>query len=225
MRQALSLFLMLAMLPLAGARAQTIPVDGLNLHVPVKSLRATRLGGMIQQQYDFSCGSAALATLLSNHYGHPITEESVLRAMFAAGDQQKIAREGFSMLDMKRYLEGQGYAADGFRQSLDKLAEARLPAIVLVDEGGYHHFVVVKGLAGDRVLVGDPARGIRTVPRAAFEKSWIGGLLFVIHNHTEEARFNLAADWRAAPRAPLVSGVARDRVPGLDLPKLSPGDY
>jgi predicted double-glycine peptidase len=205
--------------------AQPIQVDGIGMRVPVTSLRAARIARTVLQQYDFSCGSAALATLLSHHYGLAVGEEEILRAMYAQGDQQKIRKEGFSMLDMKRYLESRGFAADGFQQTLDKLAQAGLPAIVLMNENGYHHFVVVKGLVRDRVLIGDPARGVRAMPRGDFEAAWIGGLLFVIHDHVEQARFNLAADWRAAPPAPLFTGVARLAPPGLDLPRHGPGDF
>ena len=126
---------------------------------------------------------------------------------------------------MKRFLKTQGFEADGFEQSLDKLKEARLPAVVLINENGYHHFVVVKGLRGDRVLIGDPANGTRVVARRDFEASWQSRLLFVIHNRTEAARFNLAADWRVAPQSPMTAGVNRDGLAGITMPALGPGDF
>ena len=193
--------------------------------MPITSIRQSRLVGTLLQQYDFSCGSAAVATLLTHHYGLAVSERTVFDAMFRQGDQQKIQREGFSLLDMKRFLQSQGFEADGFEQPLDKLLEARVPAIVLINENGYHHFVVVKGLRGDRVLIGDPANGTRAVSRAVFEASWQGRLLFVIHNRMEQAKFNLAADWRAAPQAPLTAGVNRDGLAGVTLPALGPGDF
>jgi predicted double-glycine peptidase len=199
-------------------------IGGGTVRLPITSLKQMRLAGTLLQQYDFSCGSAALATLLSHHYGHPVTEQEVLQAMYARGDQQKIQREGFSLLDMKRYLEGLGFLADGFEQPLDKLLEARIPALVLINEAGYQHFVVVKGLAGQRVLVGDPARGARVFERAHFESIWVARLLFVIHNRMEQARFNLAADWRAVPRAPL-NNAGQQGLAGQGLPKLGPGDF
>lgn len=220
-----SLLVALCALAALAGHAQPIQVDGVGMRVPVTSIRTARIARTVLQQYDFSCGSAALATLLSHHYGIVVGEEEILRAMYAQGDQQKIRQEGFSMLDMKRYLESRGFAADGFQQTLDKLAQAGLPAIVLINENGYRHFVVVKGLMRDRVLIGDPARGVRAMPRVDFEAAWIGALLFVIHDHVEQARFNLAADWRAAPAAPLSTGVARHATPGLDLPKQGPGDF
>jgi predicted double-glycine peptidase len=209
----------------AGPVAQVPGFGGQTLYAPVTSMQAARTAGTVLQKFDFSCGSAAIATLLTHQYGHRVGEEEVLQAMYAAGDQQKIRKEGFSMLDMKRYLEGLGYAADGFQQPLEKLADAGLPAIVLLNEGSYHHFVVIKGLRDGRVLVGDPARGTRSMLRPDFDKAWVGGLLFVIHSHVKQARFNLASDWRAAPMAPIFAGVPRDGTAGITLPRNGPGDF
>jgi predicted double-glycine peptidase len=210
----------------AQAQGVHLPaISGGNLHLPLTSLKQTRLAGTVLQEYDFSCGSAALATLLTHHYGYPVTEQAVLQDMYSVGDQEKIQREGFSLLDMKRYLAHIGFEADGFQQPLDKLLEARIPAVALINEGGYHHFVVIKGLDAQRVLLGDPAKGARTVARQDFEATWVGGLLFVIHNHMEMARFNLPADWRAVPRSPLRAGVGREGLAGIDLPKQGPGDF
>lgn len=199
-------------------------LGGGDVSLPVTSIRQAKLAGTLLQQYDFSCGSAALATLLTHHYGVPTSEATVFSEMFRLGDQQKIRRDGFSLLDMKKYLQAQGFEADGFQQPLDKLLEARVPAIVLISERGYQHFVVVKGLRGDRVLIGDPANGTRAVSRQAFEASWQSRLLFVVHNRMDRARFNLVADWRAAPQAPLNAGVSRDGLGLVTLPK-HPGDF
>jgi len=215
-----------ACLAQAGPPLAQIPgFGGQTLNVPITSIQGLRSAATVLQKYDFSCGSAAVATLLSHHYGHPVTEQQVLQAMYDKGDQAKIRKEGFSLLDMKQYLEGLGYAADGFQQPLDKLSDARLPAIVLVKESGYQHFVVIKGMREGRVLVGDPARGTRAMAREDFEKVWVGGLLFVIHSHVQKARFNVASDWRAVPRAPLGSGVVREGLAGTGLPRNGPGDF
>ena len=49
----------------------------------VTSLKEARFKTTIPQQYDFSCGSAALATLLTHHYARPVGEQEVLREMYA----------------------------------------------------------------------------------------------------------------------------------------------
>ena len=210
----------------ALARGADLPaLGGVHYSVPVKSIKEVRRASTLLQQYDFSCGSAALATLLTHHYDYPANERAIFEDMYARGDQQKIRKEGFSLLDMKNFLEARGFHADGFQQPLEKLAEAGIPAIVLISENGYNHFVVIKGLRGDRVLLGDPASGTRVLPRAQFDAVWKNKLLFVVHSHTGQARFNLAADWRAAPLAPLAAGVARDGLSGITLPKFGPGDF
>lgn len=224
-----TLLLSIALLDVATAvcaQAAYFPSTGAgDVTLPVTSIKQARLAGTLLQKFDFSCGSAALATLLTHHYDTPIDEQTVFAQMYAQGDQAKIQREGFSLLDMKRFLASRGFDADGFQQPLDKLQEARIPAIVLVNENGYQHFIVVKGLQGDRVLVGDPAQGTRAMSREVFESLWQSKLLFVIHNRMDSARFNLAADWRVAPRSPLGSEMARAGFNGFALQKHGPGDF
>ncbi|WP_414706794.1 C39 family peptidase [Ralstonia sp. UBA689] len=193
--------------------------------VPVTSMKEARFLRTIHQRFDFSCGSAAVATLLTYQYGYPVSEQTVFQAMYLHGNQEKIRREGFSLLDIKRYLESQGFEADGFEQPLDALNDAHLPAIVLLSENGYHHFVVVKGVQEGRVLVGDPAMGTRAIPRASFESMWDNHLLFVIHNREARATFNALPDWRVAPRAPLAEGVERSGLGNIVIPKHGPGDF
>jgi predicted double-glycine peptidase len=209
------------------AQAATVEVRGTRdggFAARVTSVKEARFTTTIRQQYDFSCGSAAIATLLTHHYGMPVTEREVFTKMFEHGDQAKIRKHGFSMLDMKRYLGTIGFQADGFEQPLERLAQENLPAIVLLSERGYRHFVVVKGIARGRVLVGDPAMGTRSISLDRFSHLWANHLLFVVHNRRESAQFNLAGDWHVAPPAPLFHAIDRDRL--LDtLPVRRAGAY
>lgn len=219
---------LLAILMLLGAPlacAMDLMAGGSRFQVPVASLRDMRFQSTVRQQFDFSCGSAALATLLTHHYNRPVTERVVFERMYLAGDQAKIRREGFSMLDMKRYLAAIGLQADGFTLPLQKLLEARVPAIVLVSTRGYNHFVVIKGMQDGRVLLGDPAAGTHALPRETFEQMWIGKLLFVIRDYPGQPAFNGASDWQAAPRIALAEAVSRMGPGPLPLPKLGPGDF
>lgn len=224
--------LMVSALALLLAALSPVAASSLNLRTPhggsydvrVTSLKEARFKTTIPQQHDFSCGSAATATLLTFQYGHPVSEAEVFVQMYRNGDQAKIRSEGFSLLDMRRYLRSQGYAADGFKLPLDKLFEEGLPAIVLLNDRGYRHFVVVKGLRGGRVLVGDPARGTRAMSRARFEKLWDNGVLFVVHNRRELAQFNHVSDWRTAPPAPLQSAISREGLQNTVMRRRGPGD-
>lgn len=175
-----------------------------NFKVKVESFKEARFREVIRQQRDFSCGSAALATLLNFHYDHPTSEFTVLKSMFEAGDKEKIQKQGFSLLDMKKYLATIGLAADGYQTTLDKLGEVGVPAIVLINSNGYMHFVVVKGVTKDKILLGDPALGRRTMNRADFEKTW-NGILFVIRDRVSHAKatFNENNSWKLKEKAPL----------------------
>lgn len=212
----------------ATTQADTLELSGIGgarYEVKVTSLKERRFMTTTRQQYDFSCGSAAVATLLTYHYSYPVTEQSVFQEMFARGDQAKIRREGFSLLDIKTYLQAHQFQADGFELPLGKLLESGLPAIVLINDKGYHHFVVIKGMRDGRILIGDPSSGTRAVSRDSFESIWINKLLFVIHNKQAQAKFNADTDWRAAPRAPLAAGINLDGLGPLTLTQYRPGVF
>ena len=210
----------------AEAGSIDLPVQiGGAFSVPATSIREARFSAMIRQQYDFSCGSAALSTLLTFHYKFPVSEQTVFEEMFARGEQEKIKREGFSLLDMKRYLEAHGYEADGFEAPLDKLASAQIPAIVLINENGYNHFVVIKGVRDHRVLVGDPSGGTRAMARSAFEALWANQILFVISNRQDMAGFNQASDWSVAVQAPIGNGINRQGLGQIVIPKFGSSDF
>jgi uncharacterized protein len=196
--------LLVSALPAQAGYVLVPGTSGSAFSVKVTSMKEARFRSTIRQQYDFSCGSAALATLLSYHYEDLVSESDVFKAMFDAGNQEKIRREGFSLLDMKKYLESNGYKAAGYRVSLDRLAEIGVPAIVLINIKGYKHFVVVKGVSQKDVLVGDPAMGARTIPRADFESMW-NGLIFVLLNKKNVAQnhFNSDQEWHVKVKAPL----------------------
>ncbi len=224
--------LMTAALLLYGVMAsaepsiQEFPVSGGGPYaIRMGSIKEARFRATLRQQFDFSCGSAALATLLTYHYGIPTNEQAAYEAMFRDGDQAKIRREGFSLLDMKRYLQQRGFDADGFEASLDELEKAAVPAIALISENGYNHFVVIKGIRGDRILVGDPATGRRTVSRTAFMAQWQTKVLFLIYDKSHRPTFNSNAEWRLAPEAPLSAGLQDSSLASTMLSRRGPGDY
>ncbi|MFE8071278.1 C39 family peptidase [Marinobacteraceae bacterium S3BR75-40.1] len=197
---------LLALLSLASGLAMAgsvaVPMAGGSLEVAVTSFQESRYQTIMRQQKDFSCGSAALASLLSYHYDFPVSELDVFKGMLTHADAEKVRREGFSMLDMKRYLEVHGYTADGFRLPLDDLREkAGVPAIVLLNLDGFRHFVVLKGVRAHEVLVGDPTRGLRIMPRNEFETAW-NGVVFLIRSQLSLGRegFNRPVEWHKVAR-------------------------
>lgn len=207
-----------------GSRVEMPIQSGGSFSVPVTSIKEQRFHNTLHQQYDFSCGSAAVATLLTHHYAYPVKEQDIFREMYERGDQAKIRQEGFSLLDMKNYLEIHGFEADGFVAEIEQLLTAGIPAIALIKENGYNHFVVIKGMRNGRVLVGDPSAGTRAMSYARFTGMWLNHILFVIRNRLEQAKFNTDADWRGTPRAPFTDGIRRGAAESV-LSKRGPSDY
>jgi predicted double-glycine peptidase len=189
--------------------------------VAVTSWRDIPFRTVVRQQYDFSCGSAAVATLLRFQYGQSaVREGQVFQAMYERGDQARIRQVGFSMLDMRNYLDSQGFQADGLRLSLDRLQALNIPSIALITRNGYRHFVVIKGISASSVLVGDPTFGLQTYKRADFEAMWNGVVLAVRHEPAGAPApvYNDAAEWRPWAVAPV------DQAPGpVDPAQLTSG--
>src|SRR5688572_10665920 len=140
---------------------------------PVRSLLEIRQENVIVQQWDVSCGAAALATLLAYHHGERVTEKAVAQAMLGKTDPLRVkVRGGFSLLDLKRYASTRGFQADGYTGVTLADLEKMGPAIVPVVLDRYPHFVVFRGRSGDRVLIADPAYGNRSVEVEVFDKAW-----------------------------------------------------
>lgn len=226
MRTLLLIALSLLLTPPAWAGSVVIPgVDSGSMNVKVMSIKERTFRLTVRQKLDFSCGSAALSTLLTYHYGDPVDEPTIFKAMWDQGDHQKIRREGFSLLDLKHFLEARGYSADGYAVPLERLASVGIPAIVLIHEGGYKHFVVIKGIRDGQVAVGDPSLGARVYPEQEFQKMMANKIVFVINGLNQKAVFNHPLDWRVREKAPLSLATGPDGLANATLLRRQVGDY
>lgn len=202
----------LAATPAAATTHFVIPtMPGGGFYVDMSTMLDRRFYTVVRQRYDFSCGSAALATLLRYHYGvRNADEELTFNGMWEHGDQAQIRKLGFSLLDMKRYLASIGLETQGYRVTLDQIAQTRVPGIALTTTRGYKHFVVIKGVTKNYVLVGDPSRGLLRIDRSEFQKMW-DGLYFVVTDARQigQSSFNRPGQWAMVGHTPLNSFPAR----------------
>jgi uncharacterized protein len=217
-RRSVAITLGLAALLLCGS----VPAEG---NPPVRSVLEMRRERVMIQKWDLSCGAAALGILLRYQFGEPVTEKQIARVLMSrseyVGHPELVqAREGFSLLDLKRYVQTYGarvirvnssrkhkpirlqpasltptsarvpahsakrksssstrivslYKGEGLGQlELSDLIE-RAPLMVPVNALGYNHFVVFRGVIGNRVLVADPAWGNRTMTIDKFQRMWL----------------------------------------------------
>jgi len=145
---------------------------------PVTSLLEFRQRNMVIQEWDLSCGAAALATVLRYQHGLDVTEKEIAASLvnrpeYIQNPELLRIKQGFSLLDLKRYVDARGFVGDGFgRLELEDLLEMA-PVLIPVRLQGYNHFVVFRGIASRRVLVADPAWGNRILMVDDFMKAWI----------------------------------------------------
>ena len=153
------------------------PVGAADGQRAVRSLLEMREEGVVVQKWDLSCGAAALATILNYQHGDPVSEREIATSLigreeYLANPMLIRARHGFSLLDLKRYVDRRGYEGVGYGnltfEDLIDLAPIMVPVYFR-----YPHFVVFRGVRGNRVLLADPAFGNRTMHVAKFQAAWM----------------------------------------------------
>jgi predicted double-glycine peptidase len=154
--------------------------NGALYHTPVESMRESRFRNLVRQQTDYSCGAASLATILKYAYHLDADETTVIEGMLSLADPEVVRERGFSLLDIKRYVESLGMRGRGYRVEEDRLRSLRVPSLVLMDVNGFRHFVVLKQVIGDQVEIGDPILGNRVIPMPVFLESWPSRAVFVV---------------------------------------------
>ncbi len=157
------------------------------IFLPLKSMKTLRQEGMIMQEFDYSCGAAAMATLLTYGLGDPITEKEVLaQVLKTLSDDQEAKRkkEGLSLLDLQKVAHLRGHQAEGFRLAPDILPKLEAPVLVYIKPRGYDHFAILKGIVGDRAYLADPSLGNVRMPVYEFLDMWLDkngkGVIFVV---------------------------------------------
>jgi len=180
----------------------------------VMSLRAQRDAGVVKQGYDFSCGAASLATLLTYGLNDTVDENALLRALIKPLSPVQLAAlqlKGLSLFDLQQLAQKRGHKAQGFRIHGRQLANLSYPVIVFIKPHGYRHFAVFKGLRGDRVYLADPSLGNVRMPLYRFLDMWANesghGVIFAVEraDSTWPDRFALQLTGGADPPLEVLS--------------------
>ncbi len=112
------------------------------------------------------CGAACLAMILRYYQRHV----SINRLR----DLVNVSRDGASLHSLAEGAEALGFRARGLRADYQHLKKVELPAIVHWEN---FHYVVLYEVSADRVVIADPATGLRRLTREEFVKGWTGYLL------------------------------------------------
>lgn len=159
----------------------------------VWSWKELRERNIVLQTRDFSCGAAALATLVKYYWGDDVTEDTFLRAldgMLTAEDVRDRVQNGLALTDLKKSADKAGYDASIGRLSFSQLAEAKVPLVVGITVKGYDHFVVFRGTDGCYAYLADPIRGNIREPIDIFQCQWQENAVLVVAKKGAKVR-----DW------------------------------
>ncbi|SNV50661.1 ABC transporter [Legionella lansingensis] len=123
---------------------------------------------MILQDEIAECGHACIA-MISNFWGHDL-DLHVLRRL------HKPSQHGVSLLVLKDLLEELGFTTRALRVSLSELGQVKTPAII---HWNMNHFVVLKQVKRDAIVIHDPAIGVRQCGMDEVSKLFTGIVLEV----------------------------------------------
>jgi hypothetical protein len=157
----------------------------------VKSWLELRNQNIVMQQRDYSCGAAALATLIRYHWGESATETQLLREvirMLTPEEMKERIQNGLALTDLRRVAVRIGYLATIGRLDFEKLRQSKVPLIVGIVVDDFDHFVVYRGTDGYYVYLADPVRGNVRTPIPKFLEQWQKNLALVVVKRGEDVK-------------------------------------
>jgi uncharacterized protein len=164
---------------LSGCGLSSGPLD-LGLKQTYGSLKYEHV---VRQRLDFTCGGAALATMLSHYWGRPTPEEEILAIFRARYPDPKVwqskVKDGFTFDDIAFATEVLGYEAAGAKVPVDELQAMKGPVIIHMDKGKFQHFVVLTKAHDDVFYIADPIVGKVALERPDFERQYTGSAMAI----------------------------------------------
>ncbi len=146
---------------------------------------------VVMQKYDYSCGAAALATILQYYWEDDVSEKQILDAMLKVLTIDEVKdriKNGMSITDLRRSAVELGYLSSIGTMTFEQLSQSKIPVVVPLKLKGFDHFVVYRGVANGRVYIADPVRGnVRpTIPE--FCGQWQKNAILVVIKKGEQPR-------------------------------------
>lgn len=131
-----------------------------------------------QANYDASGAALAVSQVLDMKFGALYPENEVIEGFFNFGDAQAInQRKGFSLLDMKSYVESLGHTANGYTQydesgnsgaEVEIDLEQEVPFIMPLVINGLGSYTIVEQYNTDYIRFIHPHLGYITIKSDAF---------------------------------------------------------
>ena len=153
------------------------------------------------QKDQSDCGVACLSSVVRYHGGNVSLER--LRELSGT------STEGTTLLGLHQAALAIGFDAEGLSaDSTANLAEINVPAILLVVNANKHpHYVVFYGFEQEKLIVGDPAKGIVYYTCNELESIWIDKVLLTL---TPNSNFTKASSDEAQKRKWIYESIRAD---------------
>ncbi len=123
---------------------------------------STRLPMYLQTEAA-ECGLACLA-MVAGYYGYPSDLAELRRRL-------TVSLKGVNLRDLVRMADQMGFASRPVRLELDELQQLKTPCIL---HWNLNHFVVLKHVAGDHIVIHDPAVGMSRLALPAVSRHFTG---------------------------------------------------
>lgn len=155
-----------------------------------RSVVELRRQDTVLQTHEYSCGAAALATLMGR-FGRPETESGVLRAAFGKSLPMERGPDGrprlraLTLADLEKAARAAGFKVVSVqvpsRRAFAPTLEALGPGIARMQlYGEYPHFVLLEEIRDGWVRVRDPGYGNFWLPAGQLFASWDAGERFFL---------------------------------------------
>jgi len=166
-------FVILTIFNLSAIRS----AEGVPFGAKLKSWNYYKWENITRQKFDFSCGAAALSTMMTAYFNDPVPESIILALLIVQlkpEDMEDRQLNGFSMLDIQNLAATIGYDVAGVKLPFKAINKLNGPIMVVLRENENEHFVVLKGVDEHKAYLADSVRGNIRMPLFRFFDQWNG---------------------------------------------------
>ena len=120
--------------------------------------------GVTKQSTDYSCGAAALSTLITGLVENSkVSEKDVIEEIVKLAHERE--SKGYTLIDLMEVSKKMGHYAEWRKVPVNQLPKISLPVILLIGlNSKFPHFVVLKGIADEQAFLADSIRGNIRIP-------------------------------------------------------------
>lgn len=135
-----------------------------------------------KQMFDTSCGFSSISTVMKNWYDDDICESDLILEAFSDNQDDNFS---VSMNVLSTILSNHDYYSKGYKMTYEELVDAvkKYPPVLVHYKIGEGHFVLVLSIDKEKVIVSDPAEGVRTIFKNDFEKKWSQNVMLIGHKN------------------------------------------